>query len=478
MSRKPKAITAAPDVTTDAGAGDTSTAADQKQKRGKHKHAKGFGTLTLRGKTYQARWVVNGKIYVRSTKTGIKKDAEEKLREFTAEYRTKDEQKIVENLSARVQGIKSQIQRFEDGKPSYTPDQAWTAFERDPTSRKRDPATQRNYEQWFGMFSRWLADNYPDALELRNVSSQIAREYSAHLIGRVRGTTHNRHMNALTLIWATLAAKDADGKPIYPEARLGGNPFAWDKRTREGIQRVKLHKADRPHRRRDLTIEELVRIIGTAEGEMRVLIALGFYTGLRLGDCALLTWGNIDRVNGLICVRSRKTDTETATRVHPKLAEIITENVTTKTGYLLPEIADLYNGGITGRVKLTKRIADVFAAAGIATSVKAEGESRARPDCGFHSLRHTYVTQLERLGATLAERQQLAGHNTAAMTLHYTHNDTGRVLALPDITTGNAPTEDAAAVRFRAFCAAWDALETDAERKRARDYIKAKRRGV
>ena len=110
-------------------------------------------------------------------------------------------------------------------------------------------------------------------------------------------------------------------------------------------------------------------------------------------------------------------------------------------GYLMPEIAALYNGGTTGRVKLCRKIAEVFTAAGIKTSFK-EGEARARPDCSFHSLRHSYVTQLERVGATLAERQALAGHRTQQMAQYYTHADGARVLALPDIgaqTAENAP---------------------------------------
>ena len=55
-------------------------------------------------------------------------------------------------------------------------------------------------------------------------------------------------------------------------------------------------------------------------------------------------------------------------------------------------------------------------------------------DCGFHSLRHAFVTQLERVGVSLSERQRLAGHATAAMTEHYTHEDGSAALALPDLT--------------------------------------------
>ena len=123
---------------------------------------------------------------------------------------------------------------------------------------------------------------------------------------------------------------------------------------------------------------------------------------------------------------------------------------------------------------MSKMITQLFAAAGIETSYKADGETRARPDCGFHSLRHTYVTQLERLGATLAERQLLAGHNTAAMALHYTHNDASRVLALPDITSPTAEPPDGTAepdALIRAFREIVDQMDA-AQLSKAKQYIK------
>ena len=82
-------------------------------------------------------------------------------------------------------------------------------------------------------------------------------------------------------------------------------------------------------------------------------------------------------------------------------------------------------------------IQDLFESVGIQTSTQEEGK-RARPDCGFHSLRHAFVTQLERVGVSLSERQRLAGHATAAMTEHYTHEDgSAAVLAaiLPMLTS-------------------------------------------
>ena len=88
-------------------------------------------------------------------------------------------------------------------------------------------------------------------------------------------------------------------------------------------------------------------------------------------------------------------------------------------------------------------IHNLFESVGIQTSTQEEGK-RARPDCGFHSLRHAFVTQLERVGASLSERQRLAGHATAAMTEHYTHEDGSAALALPDLTGAGTKKSSAA----------------------------------
>ena len=448
------------------------------------------GTLERRGGRWLARWYAYDDKGNRSRQSQMLKAssleaAREELRELTEGNATMTRERQIKRQLARLEGVVAERRDWEDKQPALAIDDAWELFETDVASKKRDPATQKNYGQWFAAFAAWIKANHADVVELRRVDSAIARDYANHLLGKVRGTTFNRHFNALALIWTTLAAHDSDGRPLYPDAKLGSNPFSYDRRTKVGIPRVTLKREERAHRRRVLNLDELAEIMRLAQGEMRVLIALGFYTGLRLGDCVTLKWDSIDRVNGLLTTRSHKTDTETATRIHPALAAIIGEEVHTTRGYLLPELAALYTADgsddltkvTTGRVKLTRMINDLFEAAGIKTSFKeneTDQHERARPDCGFHSLRHTYVTQLERVGATLAERQLLAGHRTAAMTAHYTHDDKSRVLALPDITAADGADDSRAAseARYAAFCAAWDALGAD-DRQRALDYANA-----
>ena len=449
--------------------------------------AKGSGGLELHGRTYRARYfkldpsapsgfrrvtentgiAANGNDPEdRDPLTGeadpkrAKRRAELWLEDHSAPYRQFIQRgrfvedaaklaKVAKDAQAKVEGKVLEAERdlkaAEDKLPAYTFEAAWVAFDGDLTSKRRDPATHRNYNQWYHLLTAWVEATHPELTELRHITTATAREYSKALLDGwtghqpVRDTTYNRHLNALALIWATLAAHDPDGNAVYPEARLGVNPFAYDRRTMSGIPRIKLDKGySDDHRRRDLSLEEVAKLLTTATGEMRVLLALGFYTGLRLGDCALLKFENVDRVLMQIRVRSHKTKTKTETAIHPALARIMAENVTATSGYILPEIAALHNGGTTGRVELGRRIASVFKACGIETSTRDEGITRARPLAGFHSLRHTYATQLDRARVALEARRRLMGHASASMTEHYTHGEAEAALALPNVLDAEA----------------------------------------
>lgn len=367
--------------------------------------------------------------------------------------------KVAKDAQAKTEGkvlaAAADLKAAEDKLPAYSLEAAWIAFNGDLTSKRRDPATHKNYDSWYHLLTAWVEATHPELTELRHITPAVALEYSKVLLEgwtghkAVRDTTFNRHLNCLALIWATLGARNLDGTAKYPEARLGANPFAYDKTTMSGIPRLKLEKGySDDHRRRDLTLEEIANLLTTATGEVRVLIALGFYCGFRLGDCATLKVENIDRALMQINLRSRKTKTKTSTAIHPALARIMAEEVKAKRGYLLPECAALYNAGTTGRVELGRRIASIFTACGIETSTRDEGISRARPLAGFHSLRHSYATQLERARIALEDRRRLMGHASGAMTLRYTHGEAAAALALPnvlDAETHEDGAQDAAA---------------------------------
>ena len=454
------------------------------------------GSLEQRGGIWLARWMIDGKRFTRSTGEKVsggkkaKQAALKKLDEFTDPYRLKNERQILERQTARLQGIAAEIEQAEDALPALRFMEAWNVYVQSQSRPRSGVATLELYEGKYFAFVDWMKQRHPDLSELRNVTHEIAGEFAAELLngtpeaeqakiqfsrkwlanfqmtrkrrkaqtpltenekeivaehkaiaGRkivfpVRGSTFNIYMNSLALIWRHVAQ--------HERARIRVNPWSFNKDTGEGIRRISLKRAERHHTRRALTLEEVYNLLKAATGEMRLLIAFGFYTGLRLGDICNLTWGNIDRVSGVITTRSIKTDVETHTAIHPTLAKMIAEEARTRTGYILPTMHEQYADRKTARSRLVHEIIMLFRSVGIKTQTQEPDGRRARPDCTFHSLRHTFVSALRNRGVALHTAQALAGHTSAAMTEHYTHEDERATLALPDVMnaaarSGNSP---------------------------------------
>ncbi len=451
------------------------------------------GSLEKRGGIWLARWMINGKRFTRSTGESDKRKALAKLDEFTDPYRLKDEQRILEKQSARIRGITEEIEQAEDALPALTFAEGWTVYTQSQSRPRSGEVTLEIYKLKYDTFVDWLQYRHPAITELRGVSREIAQEFATELLNGtpeaekskilnsrkwlararrrtrrniselteseketialhtetasgkiikpVRGSTFNIYMGVLTLVWRHIAQ--------HERARIKINPWSYNKDTGEGIRRIALKRTERHHVRRALTLEEVYNLLKAAQGEMRLLIAFGFYTGLRLGDICNLTWGNIDRVSGVLTVRSEKTDVETHTAIHPALARIIEAETKTRTGYIMPTMHEKYANRKLTRSKLVQQIISVFKSVGIKTQTQEQDGKRARPDCTFHSLRHTFVSALRNRGVALHTTQALAGHMNAEMTEHYTHEDERAVLALPDITGKEIrANEQAAALPF------------------------------
>ena len=453
------------------------------------------GTLEKHGDIWLARWTYKGKRFSRSTGckvSGGKKAKEEalaKLEEYTRDFNPRSKEQTLNNLLARLKEVQGEIAEIEEGKPALTLNEGWEVYYSSQSRPRSGAATLAVYERQYFLFVAWVKDYHAELTEMRDITPELAAEYAQYLLAgtpkeiqvkihkarkyladyarrhegedapelgedaqrameerrriaaltirqALSGNTFNKHMNTLTLIWRHVAR--------HPKARLTCNPWNYNADTGEGIRRIVLSHAERPHSRRALTFEEAFKVLATAQGELRTLLAIGVYTGLRLGDAALLQWGNIDRATGYITVRSRKTDTETRTAIHPTLARILDAAGAgaQHKGYIMPHTAKEYLSGATGRVHISQSIRALFESTGIETRHYEEGR-RARSECGFHSLRHTFITMLRMNGAQLHTAQSLAGHKTAQMTEHYTHDDGRAILALPDLTQAAEPPQAA-----------------------------------
>lgn len=434
------------------------------------RRANNTGTLERRGDKWRARWVVytpQGKC-IRKSKTiaadGIDA-ARLQLRELTEGGALMSAEKDLKRDIERLQGVRAEIQRFEDSRPALSLADMFAAYEDSPNRpQKSGRDTMRMYEMQIGRFVAWMAAHYPEATEMRQVSKEVATEFLSDFGKTISPNTYNKYTALLRAVWRTLGEK----------ARCTVNP--WD-----GVRR-KIQSEE--NGRRALTVEELARVCSTLTGEMRILFALGLYTGLRLGDCCLIDWGAVDMVRRMIVTVPRKTKkqrTVVSIPIHPALFAILDETPRARrTGYLLPDMAATYSRDTSA---VAARIRRAFESAGFTTRAEVDGYKNAVAKVGFHSLRHSFVSLMGNAGAPLALVQSIVGHSNPMMTAHYFHARTdalasavGNLPALmgdaidaeaatsplerTDAQTG-ARTQPGAGTRLRAFKAACRAL-TDA----------------
>jgi len=415
--------------------------------RKRQARANGEGTLEMHGRVWRARWTVDGKTFTRSTGTSDKREAAKRLAEFTAPFKLGNEKATLEGLAAKVQGVTAELKAYEDAKPALALKHGFEAYRKSAERPDTGAATLEMYECQYSRLATWIAKHYPDATEMRHVSRAMAEAFMAYLAEKFSANTYNKYATLFRRMWEVLAET----------ARLTVNP--WTK--------IKHKAEDKTATRRELTVDELHRVCDNVKGEMRMLFAVGIYTGLRLGDCALLEWGNVDLTRRMIAVVPRKTARHANGRpviipIHATLAAMLAETPAEKrTGYVMPRTAATYR---TDRAALTDKIQAAFMAAGIRTATKADGSARATVEVGFHSLRHTFVSLAANAGVPMAHVQSIVGHTSPAMTRHYFHvsenalqnavgalPDIGGAVALPDGT-------NAAQAVPCAFCAVLDGM--------------------
>ena len=160
--------------------------------------------------------------------------------------------------------------------------EAWHHYEMSPNRRDIAQATLNSKRMvWMG-FARWMEHNHIEIGHLAEVTEEAVGEYLAEFRCHHAATTYNNHVCTLREIFRTLAEK----------AGVVNDPWA----------NVCL-RADDSVSRRELTVDEVVRLYDAAskEGaEWKLLFMTGIYTGLRLGDCCRLKWENVNLERGTV----------------------------------------------------------------------------------------------------------------------------------------------------------------------------------
>jgi integrase len=347
--------------------------------------------------------------------------------------------RILEPLNAKdrtdqLRFVKAKLEEAEEleaaanekANPPLSISDAWAAYEASSVRPDSGADTLRRYGGHWEQFARWLRERNPPPEYLRDVTPEMAGEYATYLTrSKASPNTYNKHRCFLRLFFGTLETA----------ARLKENPFA----------KLKHRKLLKGTGRRELNLEELQTVLNAATGELQTLLYIGIFTGLRLGDCSTLKWGEVDLVRSIIKREAMKTGTDLTIGIPAALHSRLSETPRSRSnGYVVSKYAELYtytnrDGKHTRRSMIAAEVQAHFRKQGINTHKEGTGtqlkphpdkpgeyieertEKRAVVKVGFHSLRHSYVSLQAESGTPQAIVQAIVGHGNPAMTRHYTH---------------------------------------------------------
>ena len=253
---------------------------------------------------------------------------------------------------------------------------------------------------------------------LTTLQPKQIEDFKAHLAKRVAPSTINKSIKVLKASFNNAVAK----------RQLEFSPA-------EHIESIEVEDCNR----RPFTNGELKMILQAAGTEWQTMILVAFYTGLRLRDCANLTWLNIELHAGTINVLTEKTKRR---QVLP-LAEPLSRHLQTLAGDNpnAPICPNLHGKNASW---LSKQFYDVMVKAKLAeerdhqSKGKGRDAKREKSQISFHSLRYNTTSALKSSGVSDSVAMDIVGHETVSVSRNYTKIDEeakrAAINKLPDIT--------------------------------------------
>jgi len=195
--------------------------------------------------------------------------------------------------------------------------------------------------------------------------------------------------------------------------------------------------------RRPFTVAELKRVLDVAKGtEFYGLVLFGVFTGQRLSDLKNLTWRQLDLQTNTVSFITAKTGRRLTLPLLKPLQEYVTSLPSSDNpdAPLFPKLAAADPATVSNAF-----YDEVLVEAGLATprtkknTGKGRHAARKVAPLTFHSIRHTFVSQLKSAGLADTLTMQIVGHASEDIHRQYAHldvEDLRRAMEgkLPDVT--------------------------------------------
>ena len=367
-----------------------------------------------------------GKLHDESTGTTDYEKAQKIAKEKTACSQALGD---VRALTARLERAKDEQTILEaKTNPSLNLFRMVAAFSScDIVRRKKN--SKRTLDAWQG-YGNLLINHFGGNTEMRQLTREGVEAFMRDYESKVSATRFNDVLRFFKRAWDVLSKYDS---PTELKARLPiESPWEY----------VLPMKTGEVVGKKPFTPEQLNKIWRVLEKmndpDLTLLFDLARNTGARLHDLVSWKWDEhltftLDGGKPQATLEWKPIKTINSTgklMVIPILDERVVMELwkrskARKVGeeYILPRMLEIYNRGGSG-THLTRLCQRVFKQAGIETTQKIEGNSRANCVYGMHSFRHTLVSELFNKGVDLGTIQHLyTGHSSAFVTELYSHAD-------------------------------------------------------
>ena len=294
----------------------------------KQNRKKGSGTLLKVGKYFHLQYMINGITKRTSLKCTTEREARKKADELLPVLQAKTKEQIAVHVAEARKLVNKNKVKIES---------VWNLYLNNNARPDSSEGPLGNYKRMWKRFKSWLQENYTSVTALSEITENHALEYSEDLWSDgISANTYNYHIQAIKLILKTLSR----------QAGLTVNPFD-----------ILSRKAENKQSRKELSEKEVLAIIDSFDDpklyllnkeEMKALFHLGIWTGLRLVDCVLIKWENINFQRNLITCKPQKTARKTnkivSIPIHPSLKSVLESALEWRENeYVLPKIAERYH---------------------------------------------------------------------------------------------------------------------------------------
>ena len=367
-------------------------------RRKQGRRGNGYGSLTLRGNTWYARYT--DYLGVRrdvSTHTSNKKEAEGILAQYTKpilDSKSYEEVKLRTQQSLEILELRKDIKK--EGRVKL--DELVTKFVNHRDLADLVESTKLGYVKYLKALIEAIKDNFPTLKNIDDVTSEVVDVAMGEIMKRYTPATYNLALSTYKRCWGMFSRS---------------NPFL----------KVKNRKVDKSRHRQVVSEDDIRRIFENCRDDKeRAIWGVGVYTGLRCVDVCHLTYGALDRdlktITGMPQKTKRHMSDPLVIPICSTLKDLLVKaldpfkigNPTFKDTPLWEDYNNRYS-------KVCYWFARTLKKAGLQTS-HIDKNGHRQVDTGFHITRLAFVSFASKhLSPLLVSK--IVGHSSLKMTSHY-----------------------------------------------------------